>query len=232
LTLTVKWHREVASKFPELAVCIGSIRNVKVEFTNEEIEKLRKQVFEEVRRQYVLENLKDDPIVRAYRDFFWSLDIDPTKTRPSGEALLRRVLQGKNIPKISNVVDAYNLASLKTIIPLSGFDGDKIFPPLTIRFSEENDVFRGIGMNSTSKLERKLLVLADQKRILCIYPHRDADATKITDKTENVLIVGYGAPKISGEKLKSAVETALAFIKAVAKGKIEEVKLYPCVKLG
>ncbi|HDI12074.1 MAG TPA: hypothetical protein ENF63_00605 [Candidatus Bathyarchaeota archaeon] len=226
--IQVHWQKEVASKFPELAICIGVIREVKVQSTTSETEKLRNEIFEEARRNFVLETLKDNPIVRAYRDFFWSLDIDPTKTRPSGEALLRRILQGKNIPKISNVVDAYNLASLKTIIPLSGYDLDIVFPPLVIRFSREDDVFQGIGMPSPVKLERKMLLLTDQKRILCIYPYRDSDATKITSRTKNVLIVGYGAPKIENEKLEEAVSTALELIKKVAGGIIEGTKLHTC----
>ena len=228
MRVQVHWQKEVASKFPELAICTGVIREVKVQYTTPETEKLRNEIFEEARRNFVLETLKDNPIVRAYRDFFWSLDIDPTKTRPSGEALLRRILQGKNIPKISNVVDAYNLASLKTIIPLSGYDLDIVFPPLVIRFSREDDVFQGIGMPSPVKLERKMLLLTDQKRILCIYPYRDSDATKITSRTRNVLIVGYGAPKIENEKLEEAVSTALELIKRVAGGIIEGTELHTC----
>ena len=228
MRIQVHWQKEVASKFPELAICTGVIHGVKVQSTTPETEELRNEIFEEARGNFVLETLKDNPIVRAYRDFFWSLDIDPTKTRPSGEALLRRILQGKNIPKISNVVDAYNLASLKTIIPLSGYDLDIVFPPLVIRFSRENDVFQGIGMPSPIKLERKMLLLTDQKRILCIYPYRDSDATKITSRTRNVLIVGYGAPKIENEKLEEAVSTALELIKRVAGGIIEGTELHTC----
>ncbi|HDI12222.1 MAG TPA: hypothetical protein ENF63_01365, partial [Candidatus Bathyarchaeota archaeon] len=79
--IQVHWQKEVASKFPELAICTGVIREVKVQSTTPETEKLRNKIFEEARRNFVLETLKDNPIVRAYRDFFWSLDIDPTKTR-------------------------------------------------------------------------------------------------------------------------------------------------------
>ncbi len=229
MNLKVCWHEEVASKFPELAICTGIIREVSVKSAALDVEKLRNEIFEEARKSYLLEDLKNHPIVRAYRDFFWSLDIDPTKIRPSGEALLRRVLQGKGIPRISNVVDAYNLASLKTIIPLSGYDLNMLSPPLTIRFSDENEIFQGIGMTTPKKLEKRMLVLTDQKRILCVYPYRDADATKITEKTKNVLIVGYGAPRIEAEELREAVETALELIKRVAGGTIEEVELHPCV---
>lgn len=194
--------------------------------TNAQVEALRRTVTEEVRGKYKLELLKDNPTVRAYRDLFWSLDIDPTKTRPSGEALLRRVLHGKEIPRISTVVDSYNLASLKTIIPLSGFDLDILHLPLCVRFSRQNEEFHGIGIDAPIKLDRKMLVLVDGKQIVCIYPYRDAETTKIAEKTRNVVIVGYGAPKIHQSELTNAVENALSFIQQTSGGKIETVSIF------
>jgi DNA/RNA-binding domain of Phe-tRNA-synthetase-like protein len=220
------WDKEVTSRFSQLSLGIGVIRNVKIEKTNEKIQKLRQKVFDEVKNLYQIELLKDHPTVRAYRDLYWTLGIDPTKTRPSGEALLRRVLRGDEIPKISNVVDAYNLASLKTIIPMSGFDFDTITLPLHVRFSNENDVFQGIGAQAQTKLENKILVLSDKTRIVCIYPYRDADATKITGKTRNVLLIGYGAPKIQSTQLLDAVELALSYVNIVSGGKIERKEVF------
>lgn len=222
----LKWDREAASRFPTLHVCVGTIGGVKVERGNEQIEILKHVVTENVRRRFRLELLKDDPTARAYRDLFWSLGIDPTKTRPSGEALLRRVLHGDDISSISPVVDAYNLASVKTMIPLSGFDLDQISPPLVVRFSREGEEFHGIGMSKPILVTNSMLVVADAKRIVCIYPHRDADATKITEKTKNVAIIGYGAPKIGQDQLIDAVQTALDFIKQTAGGTIGTVSVF------
>jgi len=221
------WDREATGRFPALHVCIGVIRGVKVERSNKEVEALRRSVTEEVRRKFRLELLKNDLTVRAYRDLFWSLDIDPTKTRPSGEALLRRVLHGDEIPNISTVVDAYNLASVKTIIPLSGFDLDQISPPLMVRFSREDEEFHGIGTNKSAKLHDKMLVVTDTECIVSIYPHRDADETKITEKTKNVLMIGYGATGIAPDQLTEAVRTALSFINQTSGGKTESTNCFP-----
>jgi len=222
----LKWDNEAAKRFPTLLICVGTTHGVKIQHSNEQIEALRRAVTEDVRSSFKIEQLKDDPTVRAYRNLFWSLGIDPTKTRPSGEALLRRVLHGYEIPIISTVVDAYNLASLKTIIPLSGFDLDQISPPLVVRFSREDEEFHGIGMNKSVTLGEKMLVVADTKRIVCFYPHRDADETKITEKTKNVAIVGYGAPKISQDQLVHAVKTALNFINQTSDGTIGTVRAF------
>jgi len=226
MQIHVNWAHEVSSKFPDLSICIGTINNVNVEKDNEQIRKLKKTVYEEARANHKIETLKDNPTVRAYRDFYWKLDIDPTKTRPSGEALLRRVLRSSELPRISTVVDAYNLGSMKTIIPISGFDKDRLNPPFYVRFARKGETFTGIGMNKPLILEKKMLVLADEKQVLCIYPYRDADSTKITMQTLNVFIVGYGAPGISEEQLREAVETTLSYIKSVSGGEIETVKVF------
>jgi DNA/RNA-binding domain of Phe-tRNA-synthetase-like protein len=222
----VHWSREVTERFPDIAICIGIINNVHAEKENKRIKKLRKAVYEEVRAEHNIETLKDNPTVRAYRNFYWKLDIDPTKTRPSGEALLRRILHGKELPRISTVVDAYNLASMKTTIPISGFDKDKLNPPFQIRSAENGENFIGIGMNKSITLTDKMLVLADEKQILCIYPYRDLDHTKITGQTTNVLIVGYGVPGIAHEQLKEAVGTTISYIKLVSEGETEMTKVF------
>jgi len=223
------WDKEAANHFPTLLVCVGTIHGVKVERSNVQVEALRRAVTEDVRSRFRLEQLKDNSTVRAYRDLFWSLGIDPTKTRPSGEALLRRVLHGEEIPSISTVVDAYNLASLKTIIPLSGFDLDQISSPLVVRFSREGEEFHGIGMNKPIMAVDKMLVVVDTKRIVCIYPHRDADATKITEKTRNVAIISYGARGITPHQLTEAVKTALSFISQTSDGKVASTNCFPSI---
>jgi DNA/RNA-binding domain of Phe-tRNA-synthetase-like protein len=224
--LVVSFDLDVSNRLPELPVCAGVIRNVCVEKNMERIQLLKEAICQEVKIKHKIETLKDDPVVRAYRDLYWKLGIDPTKTRPSGEALLRRVLHGSNLPNISTVVDAYNLASVKTIIPISGFDEDRLHPPLCVRFARSGEVFTGIGMNKSISLTEKMLVLSDEKQVLCIYPYRDSDSTRITANTRNAVITGYGAPGITEKQLKEAVETTLSYVNQVCGGKIETVEVF------
>jgi DNA/RNA-binding domain of Phe-tRNA-synthetase-like protein len=226
MQIHVNWDSKVSAKYPKLSLCVGLIGNVRIEADNGRIQRLKRAVYEEVRAKYKIETLKDDPTVRAYRDFYWSLGIDPTKTRPSGEALLRRVLHGEDIPRISTVVDAYNLASIKTIIPISGLDKDRLSPPFQVRFARSGEAFTGIGMNKPMTLTDKMLVLGDEKQVLCIYPHRDSEYTKITEQTRSVLIVGYGAPEVTEQQLSEAVGTTLSYIKLVSDGETETVKVF------
>lgn len=81
-------------------------------------------------------------------------------------------------------------------------------------------------MEAPTMLTRKMLVLVDEKQVVCVYPYRDAEATKITDKTRNVVVVGYGAPPIRQNELTNAVETALSFIQQTSGGKKEAVSVF------
>ena len=226
MQVNVSWDSQVSGRFPNLVISIGLINGVCIEENNQQLCLLKKTVYEEVNSRFEIDRLREDLTVRAYRDFYWKLDIDPTKTRPSGEALLRRVLHGEELPNISTAVDAYNLASMKTIIPISGFDSDRIAPPFQVRFAKENETFTGIGMKTPILLRRNMLVLADEKQVLCIYPYRDCDHTKITLKTRNVALVGYGVPGTTSGQIKEAVEMALSFISEVAGGKIESTNVF------
>ncbi|MCJ7719291.1 hypothetical protein MUO69_05110 [Candidatus Bathyarchaeota archaeon] len=226
MQIHVNWSQEVSYRFPELAVCIGTITDIHNEKENERIEQLREAVYQEVKTKHNIETLKDNPTVRAFRDFYWKLGIDPTKTRPSGEALLRRVLHGDELPHISTVVDAYNLASTKTILPISGFDVDLLNQPFHVRFAKNGETFTGIGMDKPITLTEQMLVLADQKQVLCIYPYRDTDLTKITMQTRNAMIIVYGVPGIDEQVLKEAAETTLDYIRLVSQGKTGTAKVF------
>src|SRR2546425_3267928 len=160
------------------------------------------------RRRYALETLKDEPRLRAYRDFFWRVGVDPTKVRPAAEALLRRVIQGKPFPRINALVDAYNLASAETRIALAAFDIANLRGDLRMRRSRPGETFLGIGMEAPVTLTGVEVVCEDADRLVAIYPYRDADASKVTPATRDVRFLVCGVPGISHEALREAAAVA------------------------
>ena len=211
-TVTLDIEFQLQKRFPELKVLTRQIGGVRVEKRNVELESFKEEVMKQVREQYDLESLKNLSTFRAYRDFFWSVGIDPTKNRPAAEALIRRVLGGKAIPNINTLVDAYNLASIKTEIALAAFDMDKLKGDLLMRFATEGDKFLGIGMEKPMVLQGGEIVISDDEKLVAVYPHRDADNTKITMKTKNVLLLVCGVPGIREQTLQKAAQVALEYI--------------------
>jgi len=210
--MTLKTDSKLKTRFPDLTVLTLRIRDVKIQKRGAELEKFKVEVMRQVRNDYSLDSVKDQPIFRAYRDFFWSIKIDPTKIRPAAEALIRRILAGKTLPSINTLVDVYNLASIKSRIALATFDADRLEGELLMRFAEEGEQFYGIGMEKPLILKGGEIVVSDEEKLVAIYPYRDADNTKVTEKTENIMMLVCGVPGIPKETLENASHVALEYI--------------------
>ncbi|MEW6069864.1 MAG: phenylalanine--tRNA ligase beta subunit-related protein [Candidatus Thermoplasmatota archaeon] len=208
---------ELKNVFPDLEVVETEISEVIVKERDTSLEKLKKDIIEKVRLSYTLDTLKDVSVFRAYRDFYWRLKIDPTKTRPSGEALIRRILLGKEIPEINNVVDCYNLVSIQTGIAIGVFDRAKLKGDLKLRFAVKGEKFLGIGFEKEDLLEGKEIVVSDEEKIIAIYPYRDSEHTKVTLETKALWLLFCGAPGIERAKLFQAKELCINYIEKYCK---------------
>ena len=208
-------------RFPDLNAEIISFRGVCVERQNDQLEGYKAEVSERIKARWSLDQLREDPVFRAYRDFFWRLGIDPTKNRPAAEALIRRVLRDSPIPRINTWVDAYNLVSMETAIPIASFDEDLLAGELLMREAEAGEEFTGIGMDKPVTLGGGEAVIEDEARLVAIYPYRDADHSKVSYRTANVLMLMCGAPGISLKTLSEASSFARVILPRFCGGRAE-----------
>jgi DNA/RNA-binding domain of Phe-tRNA-synthetase-like protein len=195
-------------RFPDLNAEIIHFRDVHVERQDQRLEEYKDMVATRLKERWNLDQLRDDPMFRTYRDFFWRLGIDPTKNRPAAEALIRRVLRDSPIPRINTWVDAYNLVSMETAIPIASFDADLLGGELLMREATAGEEFTGIGMEKPVTLTGGEAVIEDGDRLVAIYPYRDADHSKVTFKTANVLMLMCGSPGITLDTLSQASSVA------------------------
>lgn len=169
------------------------------------LERAIEEALNEIPKQYTLENLKSHPIVRAYRNFFWRLGIDPTKTRPSSEALIRRALRG-SFPRINDVVDVGNIASLKTLVCIGMYDIDKAGLPLKLTISKGGERFKPIGSKEEMRLKPGIPILIDSRGVVMhLYPHRDSVETCVSESTRRILVLAAGVPEVPKEQLIMAL---------------------------
>jgi len=217
----IKLSPEVEERFPGLTVLLVVLEGVKVESSSPELEEFKRSVESEVRAKYRAEELKDLPVFRAYRDFFWRVGVDPTKTRPAAEALIRRTLVGKPVPNINTAVDAYNLASMKTGIALAAFDYFKVKPPITLRMAKEGELFLGIGMKEPKRLRGVEVVASDAEKLLAIYPYRDAEDSKVTLETRSIALMTCGVPGVDVGLLEEAEKEAVELIVKFCGGSVK-----------
>jgi len=202
----------LAARHPGLDAHLLEVRGLAIRDRDDRLDSFAAVLVREFREHLELATLKDNPILRAYRDFYWRVGIDPTKIRPASEALLRRVLQGRDLPRINTLVDAYNLASMKTQVSIAAFDATKIHGDLTMRLARPSEAFLGIGMEMPSALQGREVVVEDADSLIAIYPYRDADATKVTPETRDVVFMLCGVPGIPRQQLLEAAETTREFV--------------------
>ena len=207
---------ELQSSFPGLRVVELKIEGLEVESTNPALESFKREVQDRVRQRTAsLSEVKDQPIFRAYRDFFWRVGIDPTKVRPAGEALTRRILGGRDLPTVNTVVDAYNIASVETSVAIAAFDLDTIDEgSLVMRRATRDEPFRGIGMVSPDSLTGVEVVIENQAsgKLVAVYPYRDSDDSKVTEQTKEVLFMMCGVPGIDDLTLERARDSTREYV--------------------
>jgi DNA/RNA-binding domain of Phe-tRNA-synthetase-like protein len=222
----MEFSREVLEKFPGICVAEGDLK-LEIQQNSPGLEDLKSKIASDIRSRFTIENVKDDPIFRAYRDFFWSVGVDPTKTRPASEALVRRLLSGGKLPNINIAVDAYNMASAISGVPIAAFDADLLDGPLTMMFARDGESFLGIGMKEPVALKPNQVIIRDAKHVIAIYPYRDSDDTKVTASTKNIHLVSCGVPKIERSKILEAYETCARYLGEYAGGTASKCVLSP-----
>jgi DNA/RNA-binding domain of Phe-tRNA-synthetase-like protein len=117
------------------------------------------------------------PARTLYRRF----GVDPTRHRPSSEALLRRVLRGDPLPRVSSLVDVANVVSLRLQVPVGLYDLRLVRGRLTVRLGREGETYPGIRRDTVNVAGR--ICVADDDGP-CGNPSADSGRTMITTATE------------------------------------------------
>jgi DNA/RNA-binding domain of Phe-tRNA-synthetase-like protein len=137
------------------------------------------------------------------RTLYKALGIDPTKTRPSNEALLRRSLKGETLYRISTLVDALNLVSLREQLPFGLYDLDRLKPPVVLRKGKAGEGYEGIRKGFVNVEARPVLVDAEGP---FGNPTSDSARTMITLATRSALVVAYAPAGYSPGRLDAVLD--------------------------
>src|SRR5271163_386416 len=127
----------------------------------------------------------------ATRAGYKALGKDPARYRGSAEALLRRVIAGKGLPRINNVVDVINLVSVESRLPIGLYDLANVQGDILFRAGRAGETYEGIGKYDLN-LEG-LPVFCDAAG-----PHgsptSDSERTMVTERTKQVIaiIISFG----------------------------------------
>jgi DNA/RNA-binding domain of Phe-tRNA-synthetase-like protein len=143
------------------------------------------------------------PARALYRRF----GIDPTRVRPSSEALLRRLKKGEPLPRINSLVDVANALSVQLQVPVGLYDLGKVRgEELVVRLGAEAESYTGIGKERVNVAGRICVADADGP---CGNPSSDSARTMITTDTERAAWI-YFLP-VSDEAIDRTAELIAVF---------------------
>lgn len=194
---------KIESRLAGVRLGVVVARGVTVAQASGELEREIAALCERLQRDIRLEQLAGREAVQQVRTMFRGWGVDPTHSRPSGEQLLRRVLQGKGLYRVSNVVDLNNLSSCETGWPWGSFDLDRLRPPLEFRHGRAGESYLAIG---------KEVWPVEGKPVVCDAegpfggPIRDSQRTMVTQETRNLLTMIFAPASVPMAALERAGE--------------------------
>jgi DNA/RNA-binding domain of Phe-tRNA-synthetase-like protein len=154
------------------------------------------------------------------RELYRRSGVDPTRRRPSSEALLRRVLRGDGLPRVNSLVDLNNLCSLEYLLPIGLHDLEKTTGSIVLRLGRPGEGYEAIGKGWYGVEGR--LTAADDLGV-CGSPTSDSQRTMITLNTTCCLMIIYAPARRDPAQLRDHAALAAERIRRFAGGSIVRV---------
>ena len=174
---------------------------------------LREAAADRARVSHSLAALSEHPTVAALRRLFRQAGCDPTRYRPSSEALLRRVLKGEALPVIHPLVDLNNCLSVELACPACVMNVPHLRPPFVLRAGRAGEAYE--SLRGPFNLEGKPL-LADAEGP-CDAPITGGERVKVLPETRRAWLVVYMPSEVLGRECGEGALRALIDAAPVAR---------------
>jgi DNA/RNA-binding domain of Phe-tRNA-synthetase-like protein len=142
--------------------------------------------------------------IAAVRTMYKRVGLDPTKTRPSSEALLRRVRRGDSLPRINSMVDVCNWCSLEFQLPYGLYDASRIDGDVELRIGNDGESYPGIRKDDVNVGGR--ITLADTQGPFG-NPTSDSARTMVTTSTTRALLVVFAPREVDARRLAVVLDS-------------------------
>ena len=152
----------------------------------------------------------------AVRSMYKRVGLDPTKIRPSNEALLRRVRKGDALPRINSLVDIVNWCSLEFQLPYGLYDASAISGAVTLRLGREGESYAGIRKDAVNVGGR--ITVADDLGPFG-NPTSDSARTMVTPATTEALVVVYAPAEFPTQRLDRVIQVTAERVGRICGGR-------------
>jgi DNA/RNA-binding domain of Phe-tRNA-synthetase-like protein len=164
------------------------------------------------------------PEVAAFHEVLRRAGANPRREQPSVERLLTFALKRGDLPAVNGLVDAYNLASVRSLCSLGAHDLDRIALPVSLRLLSGAEPFTPLGAAVPAAVVPGEYGYVDAEgRVLCRLDVLQADFSKVTTDTANALLIVEGTAAHAPEALRQAFAGAVALVTRYCGGTAEAV---------
>ncbi len=189
---------------------------------------LRREIAEEI--ETIRARIPDPKAVRSlaevehFREILRQVGVNPKKDQPSLERLLTFALKRGDLPAINSLVDAYNLLSIRWYCSLGAHDLDKIALPVVLRPLTGKESFIPLnGATPAAVVPGEFGYVDAQDRVLCRLDILQAEFSKVTNATDNALLIVEGTAGHSLESLRKACSDAIDVVTRYCGGRAEVI---------
>jgi DNA/RNA-binding domain of Phe-tRNA-synthetase-like protein len=203
----IKVNQKIWDNHIGLKIGVLVVKNCNNTRVSQEIMNLIKEYQEIIKGNYASETLSQEPKINAWRKAYFSFGAKPKEHKSSVENLYKMVLNRVELRHINKIVDIYNYISLKYMLPVGGEDLDKIKGEIELTYvGEREKPILLLGDKEPKTPKPGEVIYKDEEGAICRrFNWREADRTKLTEETKNVVLVVECLPPADESELNAAL---------------------------
>jgi methionyl-tRNA synthetase len=204
---------EIDPKIARLGIDVklAVIEGVNIKKSSGELDKLKKQVAEELMDIELEGNL----IVEAYNEIYKKFKVD---VENSAVHLVKLVKENGNFPTINTAVDSYNLVSAKKLVSAGLHDLDNVIGTVKLSVMRGNELFIPLGETEPEKIQSGKFAMVDDEKVLCWLDVKQGQHTKIGNDSKNLLLYVQGNKATTSLYLENTITEMCELITKYAGG--------------
>jgi len=180
---------EIAARYPELMIGVLLARNIENLAYREGIDEIIRQRVKALQERFSGRPLSEEPLISSWRETYRSFGAKPKKFTPTVEALVKRAVKGNDLPQINTAVNCYLATELKFLLPVGGYDLSTVTGDIRLKFAAGGERFLPLGAEHDESVDAGEVIYLDDKTVLTRkWNYRDAEHTKITPESRNILL--------------------------------------------
>jgi len=220
MDLKIQVAQEIRQRIPGLKFGVVKCQQTTVQKECAEFANYFADLENYLKTTFISAPLSSHPVVGHVRRMYRKIGWEPTRYRPSSEALARRILQGKGLYRIYNLVDLGNLVSTRFHLPMGLYDADKIQGEIRFDVGREGESYQGISRQEINAHGK--LILRDRIGIFG-NPTADSKRTSLSKQTKNVMAIFFTPSEVDLNYLNRTLDQLITYFSPYAKHLEKEV---------